>query len=38
MPSREMKKVFELAEEKIILSAIFEMKDLKAVQESTGRN
>lgn len=38
MPSTERKNIFELAEEKMILAAIFEMKDLKAVQASTGRN
>lgn len=35
--SRE-REYFELAEENIILTAIFDMKDLKAVQESRGGN
>lgn len=37
-PPKRGRFFFELAEEKIILAAILEMKDLKAVKESTGRN
>lgn len=37
MPSRKRTNIFELTEGKIFLAAVFEIKNLKAVHESTGR-